>query len=135
MQNYIRKNDLKKIDINSITKDFPDLKNLKESKAITIGKWLMEWIKEDLASGKIQSNNLLPSKSEFAYMLGVSIGTIQNALRYIEDLGYVESKQCIGTLVRDRNNNEFCMRKLTSKREIAINAIKKYILDKNFIID
>ena len=133
MQNYIRKNDLKKIDINSITKDFPDLKNLKESKAITIGKWLMEWIKEDLASGKIQSNNLLPSKAEFAYMLGVSIGTIQNALRYLEDRGCVESKQCIGTLVKNTASTS-AMRKLTSKRENAIEEIKKYIKSNNFNI-
>jgi DNA-binding GntR family transcriptional regulator len=76
---------------------------------------------------------LLPSKPDLAYMLGVSIGTIQNALRYIEDLGYVESKQCIGTIVRDKNNTEQ-MRKLTSKRELAVNLIKKYIKDKAYMV-
>ena len=49
-------------------------------------------------------DNILPSKAEFAfYLLGVSIGTMQNAFRQIEDAGVVESKQCIGTLVRDIN--------------------------------
>ena len=133
MQNFIKKNDLKRIQISDITKDYPDLKNITESKAVTIGKWLMEWIKEDLASGRIQINNLLPSKAEFAYMLGVSIGTIQNALRYLEDSGYVESKQCIGTLVKSAATAP-SMRKLTSKRENAIEEIKKYIKSNNFNI-
>ncbi len=127
-----QKSSLHQIKTCDITIPLPDLKNINESKALAIGKWLMHLIDSDKC---IKPNTLLPSKPELAYLLGVSIGTIQNALRYIEDLGYVESKQCIGTLVRDRNNNEFCMRKLTSKREIAINAIKKYILDKNFIIN
>ena len=133
MQAYIKKNDLRKIEINAITKDLPDLKNITESKAITIGKWLGEWIKEDLASGKIQVNNLLPSKAEFAYMLGVSIGTMQNALRYLEDTGLVESKQCIGTLIKSADTTP-SMRKLTSKRENAIEEIKKYIKSNNIQI-
>lgn len=127
MQTYIRKNDLKSIKISDITADLPDLKNIKESKAIVIAKWIAEWIKSDLKNGNIKVNNLLPSKAEFAYMLGVSIGTMQNALRYLEDLGHVESKQCIGTLVKDYRKNSSSMRKLTSKREIAIESIKKYI--------
>ncbi len=126
MQTYLKKNDLNKIEISKITKKLPDLKNIKESKAMVISKWLSEWISEDLESGKIDENNLLPTKAEFAYLLGVSIGTIQNALRYLEDKGYVESKQCIGTLIKSCNA-EPAMRKLTSKRENAVEEIKKYI--------
>ncbi len=126
-----QKSNLQQIKVSDITVSLPDLKNISESKAIAIGKWLIYLIENDKC---VKPNYLLPSKPELAYLLGVSIGTIQNALRYIEDLGYVESKQCIGTIVRDRNNNDCCMRKLTSKREIAINAIKKYILDKKFTV-
>ena len=124
-----KKSNLRQIKISDIKIDLPDLKNSKESKAIAIGKWLMNWIDEDK---NLQPNYLLPSKPELAYLLGVSIGTIQNSLRYIEDLGYVESKQCIGTIIRDKNNECTSFRKLTSKREIAINTIKKYILEKEF---
>ncbi|MBE7709413.1 MAG: GntR family transcriptional regulator [Cyanobacteria bacterium SIG32] len=124
----IKKNNLKSIKISEISADLPDLKNIKESKAITIAKWLAEWIKSDLKNGNIEINSLLPSKAEFAYALGVSIGTMQNALRHLEDLGFVESKQCIGTLVRDYKKDKTSMRKLTSKREIAVEDIKKYIL-------
>ena len=128
MKTYIKKNELKSIKTSDILVDLPDLKNITESKAVAIGKWMANWIKTDLKSGKISVNNLLPTKAEFAYMLGVSVGTIQNALRYIEDLGYVESKQCIGTLIKDKNSKSVSMRKLTSKREIAVEKIKEYIL-------
>ena len=124
-----RKANFYQIKVSDINTELPDLKNIKESKAVAIAKWLMGRIDNDQS---IKPNSLLPSKPDLAYLLGVSIGTIQNALRYMEDMGYVESKQCIGTLIRDRNNLGNSMRKLTSKREIAISSIKKYIIDKGF---
>lgn len=129
MQNNLKRHELRTINIREISIDLPDLKNIKESKAHAIGRWMEKWIKADLQSKKISVNNLLPTKAEFAYMLGVSVGTMQNAFRYLEDIGLVESKQCIGTLVKDKKVSS--MRKLTSKREIAIESIKKYIVDKN----
>ena len=134
MEKFIRplKSELHKIKIDDIAVSLPDLKNATESKAITIGKWLTNWIDNDKS---IEPNFLLPTKPELAYFLGVSIGTIQNALRYIEDLGYVESKQCIGTIIRDRKNTINNIRKLTSKREIAINSIKKFIIENKIKID
>ena len=131
MQTYIQKNNLERADINIIATDLPDLKNIKESKAVAICKWLTGRLKACLKDCSISVNNLLPSKAEFAYTLGVSIGTMQNALRYIEDLGIVESKQCIGTLVKDYKKKNSAMRKLTSKREIAVESIKRYILQNN----
>ena len=122
-----QKSDLKQIKVSEINFTLPDLKNITESKAVAIAKWLMHWIDSDKT---VKPNTLLPSKPDLAYLLGVSIGTIQNSLRYIEDMGYVESKQCIGTIIRDRSKSDSFMRKLTSNREIAIREIKKYILDK-----
>lgn len=121
-----QKSNLEQLKINDINDSLPDLKNIKESKAVTIGKWLTNVIKTNKA---IKPNVLLPTKPDLAYLLGVSIGTIQNALRYIEDLGFVESKQCIGTIVKDQNNSESSLRKLTSKREVAITEIKRYIIE------
>ena len=95
---------------------------------------MMQWIENGLKNHNLELNNLLPSKAEFAYFLGVSVGTIQNALRYIEDLGYVESKQCIGTIIRDPKSTTANMRKLTSKREIAIDEIKQFIIEHQFKI-
>ncbi len=122
----MKKEDLKQIKISEIDFALPDLKHTKETKAIAISKWIISWIENDLLTGKVKINDLLPTKPEFAFMLGVSIGTMQNALRFVEDAGYVESKQCIGTVIKDRNQ-ESKMRKLTSKREITIEEIKKYI--------
>ena len=124
-----KKSSLKKIKISEITFPTPDLKSSENSKSLTISKWFMDWIDNDLASGRISVIDLLPNKNEFAYFLGVSSGTIQNSLRYIEDLGYVESKQRIGTLIKNRNSQGANMRKLTSKREIVISEIKKFIVN------
>lgn len=123
-----QKSSLKQIKISDINTNLPDLKNITEPKAAVIAKWLINCIDKNK---NFKPNFLLPSKPDLAYLLGVSIGTIQNALRYVEDSGYVESKQCIGTIIRDKNNSNYTMRKLTSKREIAISSIKKYIKNKN----
>ncbi len=127
----MKKNKLRQISINDISLALPDLKNTDKSKAAAISEWIINWIKSDLKTGKIKVHNLLPSKADFAFMLGVSIGTVQNALRFVEDAGYVESKQCIGTIVKDRNSVSD-IRKLTSKREIAIEDIKKYLKREKF---
>ena len=127
---YVTKSSLNQLEISDITGDLPDLKNIKESKAVAIGKWLTNVIEKN---HKFKPDTLLPSKPDLAYFLGVSIGTVQNALRYVEDLGYVQSKQCIGTIIKDKSDNQQ-VRKFTSKREIAINRLKKYIKDNNYTI-
>lgn len=122
----MKKNSLRQIRPDEISISLPDLKNSDVPKAVTISKWIMEWIDTDLEAGRVEIGNLLPGKAEFAYLLGVSIGTIQNSLRFVEDAGYVISKQCIGTVICDRIAGSE-VRKLTSKREIAIESIKKFI--------
>lgn len=123
------KNNLRKLSIKDISIELPDLKNIFESKAIVIANWLIDWIDADFRAGKVQETDLLPQKADLAYHLGVSIGTMQNAFRYVEDKGYVESKQCIGTMVRDWKKPSMNVRKLTSKRDMSVDLIKKYIVD------
>ena len=134
LKEYIfpKKSDFTKISISDVNIELPEIKNISESKSAVIGQWLMKYIESGLKSEKISVNNIMPSKADFAYKLGVSIGTMQNAFRYIEDLGYVESKQCIGTLVRDYKKPVTTMRKLKSKRDLASEAIKRYILTGSF---
>ncbi len=131
---FPKKSDFKKLTMADINTQLPDLKNIEEPKVVAISNWLVKYIENALSKGEIQVNNVLPSKAEFAYTLGVSMGTMQNALRRVEDLGYVESKQCIGTLVRDYKKPVSTFRKLTSKRDLAIEAIKRYIKTDNFKI-
>ena len=123
------KSNLRTLTLSDISIPLPDLKNIFESKSIVIAKWLIDWIEADFTAKNIKESDLLPKKTEFAYALGVSIGTMQNAFRYVEDQGYVESKQCIGTMIRDWKNSALTVRKLTSKRDIAIDMMKKYIID------
>lgn len=128
MDNYRQKSEMKKISLDELNLSAPDLRNSSDVKAVAIGKWMLEWIDNSLKSGEISVGDLLPVKSEFAYFLGVSVGTIQNALRYVEDFNYVESKQRIGTVIKDKTCLNAGIRKLTSKREIAINEIKRFII-------
>ena len=110
---------------------YPDLKNTNKTEAVS--KWLINFIETGLKDGSIKHDYLLPSKADIAYALGVSIGTVQNAIRYVEDLGYLESKQCIGTIIKNRNNANN-VRKLTSKREMAFEMIKKHIVENKYKI-
>ena len=128
-----KKSELKQLLISDIKEKLPDLKNTPGQKSKIIGNWIASWITKSLQQGTININDMLPSKKDFAYYLGVSIGTMQNAFRYIEDLGYVVSKQRVGTIVKDKDNNTTeKLRKLTSKKDLAVEAIKRYIISEEY---
>ena len=101
---------------------------LGENKADKLSKWIISWIVLSLKNKKIKSGDLLPSKAEIACHIGVSKGTMQNAFRMVEDAGYIESKQKIGSFVKDRAGKN--IEKMTSKKDLAINSIKNYLKDK-----
>ena len=102
-----------------------------ENKVAKISAWLINWINLSLESGKISPYDLLPLKTDLACHIGVSQGTIQNVYRIVEDEGIIESKQRIGSYIKPKNPQR-TSEKLTSKRELAIEIIKKFILDNNF---
>lgn len=118
----------KVINIKDIDLPCPELKN--NDKTGTIADWFIRWIEGALKKNAIQHNDLIPSKEDLAYMLGVSKGTIQNAIRSVEDKGYLVSKQKKGTFINANGNNEVL--KLTSKRDSAIETIKKYLKENSF---
>lgn len=130
--NY-KKNELNRIKISDFKSTLPDLKNVE--KTSTVANWLMQWIDASLESAEIKAGDLLPKKAELAYYLGVSLGTMQNVLRILEDNNYIYSKQCIGSIIKDRGNVEIQIRKKTSKKDIAEEKIKKYILDNSYKTD
>ncbi len=131
----VTKKDLKRIDISELPSKLPDFKNSNKTKDNILASWLIEWIEDSLKKGKIQINELLPKKNVLAVHLGISIGTVQTAIRFIEDKGYVESKQRIGTFIRDYTQPIAQLRKQTSKREQAILALKKIIITNGYKID
>ncbi len=120
----------RKIDIKELPVEIPDFESSFDSKDSLIKKWIINWILSAVRNKAVKENDILPSKAEISNHLGVSIGTVQNAIRYIEDEGYLKSKQRLGTMISNVTNpSEFF--KSTSKREKAITAIKKYIINNN----
>lgn len=110
----------------------PDFRKLSGTKDNIIKEWLKDWITTNLQAGVIKENNLLPLKADLAYYFGVGAGTVQNAVRKLEDEGIVVSKQRIGTLVSSSNKTE--MHKLTSKRDKVIAQIKNFIFEEQLSI-
>jgi len=102
-----------------------------ENKVDKIAKWLINWITLSLECGKIKPYDLMPSKADLACHIGVSQGTIQNAFRIVEDFGYLESKQRVGTLIKDFRK-ESAIEKLTSKRELAVEILKKFLKENDY---
>ena len=100
-----------------------------ENKVNKLVEWLKNWIEASLNAGKIKPYDMLPPKGDLACHIGVSQGTVQNVFRIIEDEGIIESKQRIGTYIKNKNSK---IKKLTSKRELAVEIIKKYIIDDNY---
>lgn len=99
-----------------------------ENKVNKLTKWLMAWIDDALKTGKAHPYDFLPSKADLACHIGVSKGTMQNVFRQVEDAGYLESKQRVGTFIKDRKKGA-TLEKLTSKREHAVEVIKKYLCE------
>ena len=126
--NY-KKNDLERISIDSFKVSLPNLKNVNKTQTIT--EWMMKIIDDGIAKNTMKSGSLLPTKAELAYALGVSLGTVQNVLRMLEDKEYIYSKQCIGSIIKDRGDSVSELRKQTSKKDIAEEKIKNYIKESN----
>ena len=89
------------------------------------------WIKENF-NKSIHANDLMPSKQLMSDLLDISTGTIQNVYRQLENKGLVYSKQCVGTLIADLDNKDVVLRKSSSKRELAIELIKTFIVKNKF---
>lgn len=128
----IKKSVLRKIEVSELPDNLPNFRNSATTKDNVLAEWLKDWIDNRLAQGKLSVNDLLPAKKEIAEKTKVSIGTVQTAIRLIEDEGYVASKQRIGTFICDKDTISDSLRKQTSKREQAINSIKKFIVKENY---
>ncbi|MEB3206534.1 MAG: GntR family transcriptional regulator [Vampirovibrionales bacterium] len=129
---HVTKANVQQLSIEHMPTEKPDFKgNPGVTKDGLIAEWLKTWISCGLETGELTEQHLLPRKHELASYLGVSVGTVQNAIRFVEDDGYVESKQRIGTVIRAANRADSRMRKQTSKREQAIVAIKQTLLTRS----
>ena len=111
---------MKKISILKFNKNLPDFNSSELSKEKLVLNWLIKILDSEFKKKEITSGEILPSKGELAELLGVSSATIQNAIRFGEDMGYFSSKQRIGTLVinpKDKNSEKFKVQKSYSKNK------------------
>lgn len=113
----------------------PNYKETYESKDSVIAKYIINWVKNSFESKKIKPNDFFPQKDKLASLFNVSVGTVQSAIRYVEDEGYLVSKQRVGTMIASVDNPISDVRKLTSKRDKIIFQVKKLILDKKIKVD
>lgn len=122
----------RKININEFPKDIPDFTSTFEPKESLVKKWIMNWILSSISKKTIKENDIMPKKSELSEYLGVSVGTVQNAIRYIEDTGLLKSKQRLGTMISTSSCPLSSIKKSTSKRDKAISSIKRIIVQNNY---
>ena len=98
------------------------------SKDRLILEWLKTWIEDGLNRKIFYIGDIIPSKADLAKYHNVSTGTMQNAIRYAEDLGYFRSRQCVGTMIADKTQADFD-EKAISKKDAAVGFLKKYIIE------
>ncbi len=124
----------RKIAINELPIEVPDFTSTFEPKDSIIKKWIINWILSSIEKKTIKENDILPKKSEISDYLGVSVGTVQNAIRYVEDEGYLKSKQRLGTMISGTTNPISEIKKSTSKRDKSIIAVQRVIMQKGYAI-
>jgi DNA-binding GntR family transcriptional regulator len=130
-QTTLTKASLSPLAVSHLPKSKPDFEEPGATKDTLIASWLSSWISTGLANGSLTTQHMLPKKADIAQYLGVSVGTVQNAIRYIEDDGHVESKQRIGTVLRVAEGGaDNRMRKQTSKRDQAVVAVRHLIVER-----
>lgn len=125
----------RKINISEFPKELPQFNSSYEPKESLIKKWLTKWILSSVKENKIKENDILPSKAEISEYLGVSSGTVQNAIRYVEDAGLLKSKQKCGTMIAAGVTSPLNDTvKSTTKRDKAVMAVKRIIIQKGYSV-
>lgn len=120
---------MKKISIHETSQIMPDYN--KASKEDIVLNWLLEMRNYVLVNKIANFGDLIPSKKEISEFLNISTGTVQNAIKIAEDLGFFSSRQCIGTKITDPND-KLSEIKMFSKKDKALVEIKKLLFESNF---
>ena len=82
---------------------------------------LMEELKEEIISGRIQPGEKLPSENQFTVQYSLSRHTVRKALSLLEQEGYIEACHGKGTFCSEK------MRHMKKSRNIAV--VTTYISD------
>ncbi len=123
---------MNKIELHKLTYKKPDFLSSNSTKEETLLSWLISWVDYSIKKEEFNYGDFLPTKEIFSSYLGTSLGTLQNALRKAQDMGYFESKQSVGTFVKNPKDKDFKFIKMFSKKQSAKEQIIKHMLANNF---
>ena len=107
----------------------PDFNNSKLPKGTVVVNWLIDWVKHALEVGSADFGDFIPTKEDLANYLNVSTSTIQNSIRQVKNLGYLQSKQSIGTYITDLYSKDIKEDNEILNTTVACCKIKKIIID------
>ena len=114
-------------DIKISKPDFDASKKVPKGQLVT--NWLIDWIKNSLEIGIADIGDFIPTKEELARFLDVSTATVQNSIRQVKNMGYVISKQSLGTCIADFYSNDIKSQDELYSGTITECKIKKIVLD------
>ena len=77
---------------------------MKKVKSLPLFFVAKEEIRNFIIEKKLEAGDFLPSENELCQLLGISRGTLREAMRLLEDEGTVLRKQGIGTIISHRAN-------------------------------
>ncbi len=93
---------------------------------------------DQIMSGELASDELLPSIRNLAQDIRVSVLTVKKAYDELERDGYIVSIQGKGTFVAPRNDSlvrENAQKDIENHLETAVDLAQKYAIDKETLIE
>lgn len=106
--------------------------------AIPLYEQIKNAIKENILKNKVSEGQQLPSVRTLSKDLKVSILTVKKAYDELEEEGFVESRQGLGTFVAEKDSEvkrEELQKKLEEHLQEAINLSIQLNLDKKTVLE
>src|SRR5690606_5950314 len=72
----------------------------------------------DIRTDRIRVGDTMPGEHDLVDRFSVSRHTVREALRMLDDLGLIERRQGVGTVVRSRQTSESYLQKVRSPSEL-----------------
>ena len=111
---------------------------LKNGLAVPIYEQIKDSIKENIITTRVGPGERLPSVRNLSKDLGVSILTVKKAYDFLEEEGFIESRQGLGTFVSEDDENiirEEVQKSIEDGPLKAIELSKKIDLDKKTLFE
>mgnify|MGYP002153988818 CR=1 FL=1 len=97
---------------------------IKNGSAVPIYEQIKNAIREEILNGKLKAGEKLPSVRNLARELSISILTVKKAYDELENEGFIESRQGLGTFVGKEDPNLRLEEKQKKLEEALLSAIR-----------